>query len=625
MIFGEMRREGRSSCADALLRLSTDGTLTQHIPADTIGHWRDERVTLIQHTCWNTVESKADTGPIYDAEAQLVIVAWARIDNRDELARPLGLRATDPALSDTHFILHSYRLWHEACVHHLIGDFVFVIFDLRAQTLFCGRDHLGVRPFYYDLSEERVLFATSLQVFVVLQRQTLQTSPQWMAEYLTGLSMSFRATPYPNIVKLPPAHCLTVGVHHIHLRRYFQFSPEHTLHLKDSREYVEAYKAQLDIAIQCRLRSAYPIGTELSGGLDSSTITAYAARSLEQPHTRLHAFAFATLEQEPAYIHAVSHAVPLACTHVFARYGLPEDLYQHGILRVLDILGYPQEHGNATSHEPCYRLAETLNIRILLSGFGGDEFVTAPADLVLTELLIQGAYAQLYRHVRGNRLTRLLRVLKRCINHRRQTQRQYNPRFYHAFSQRWPHQLVKPAWVEHFDLYQRYLHTAQFDAGYTSLNAFTLGNRWAPFVPTRLENCTLMAAARHIEYRWPLLDVRLITLFLSIPSTEKYAYGMGRVLHRRAIEDVVPHMVAWKPSKDMGPPMPQDAWAPALPLKIDELHAELAALIEVDKLAAQLEQLPQLRRDKQPARWFQICSNIDNITWLNQWLHHTLS
>jgi len=57
MIFGEMRRAGPASYASELLRLSSDGTLTRHIPADTIGHWQDERVTLIQHTCWNTVES----------------------------------------------------------------------------------------------------------------------------------------------------------------------------------------------------------------------------------------------------------------------------------------------------------------------------------------------------------------------------------------------------------------------------------------------------------------------------------------------------------------------------------------------------------------------------------------
>jgi hypothetical protein len=75
----------------------------------------------------------------------------------------------------------------------------------------------------------------------------------------------------------------------------------------------------------------------------------------------------------------------------------------------------------------------------------------------------------------------------------------------------------------------------------------------------------------------------------------------------------------------MGPPLQRNAWALSCDLKIDELHATLAALIDVDKLAAQLEQLPQLTVDKHPARWSQTHRNIRNIMWLNQWLHHTLT
>ena len=120
------------------------------------------------------------------------------------------------------------------------------------------------------------------------------------------------------------------------------------------------------------------------------------------------------------------------------------------------------------------------------------------------------------------------------------TRPEYTPRFYEAYSKRWPHQIVRQNMVEKFNLRQRYFNQARFDAGYTNLKRFTLENRWAPFVPTRMENCTLMASARKIEYRWPLLDIRLVKLFLSIPSEENYFRGMGRYLHRRAIAGVRP-------------------------------------------------------------------------------------
>ena len=224
--------------------------------------------------------------------------------------------------------------------------------------------------------------------------------------------------------------------------------------------------------------------------------------------------------------------------------------------RSLDLLGYPVEHPNATSYEPFYRLAEKLEIRTLLSGFGGDEFgTTIHGYLVPMEMLMQRRFRELFNILPGNALFRFLRLIKMEWRRRKPgnfTVPAYNPRFYEAFKQRWPHRIVRDELVRRYNLEERYFDTARFDAGYTDLKRFTLEKRWQPFVPTRMENCTLMAAGRKIEYRWPLLDIRLVRLFLSIPSEENYYRGMGRYLHRRAIDGIVPKMVTWKQSKDMG-------------------------------------------------------------------------
>jgi asparagine synthase (glutamine-hydrolysing) len=624
MIFGEfVRQVNAQRFSDKLIDLSTQGVLTQIIPADTCGHWSNETTTLVQHTQHNTLESKAENGPIHDSEAQLTITAWARIDNREELAHLLGMNSSELGQPDAWFILKSYQKWGEDCVEHLFGDFVFAIVDCRKQKIFCARDHMGVRPFYYHLSDDRFIFGTHLAFFHHLGCCELEPSSRWMSDYLTDLSMSFDETPYAAISKLAPAHCLTITRSQALLRRYFQFSADDRLVLKDSNEYVDAYREQLETAIKCRVRSEYMIGAELSGGMDSSTITAYAAKFLTNPQQQLHAFAFVHCELEPEYVHAITQSTLLAATHVFtSRVNQPEQ-YQQRIARALSIFGYPEEHGNGSGHESFYQMAEQLNIRTLLSGHGGDEFVTASAGLVLTELYNEGRYKDLYNAMKGNTFTRLLRVLKTIVNKHRNTNTTYNSRFYEAYSQRWEHQLVKQQWAKQYDLHARYIQTAMFDAPYQSLNEFTLQNRWAPFVSTRMENCTLMAAARNIEYRWPLLDVRLIKLFLSIPSIEKYNHGTSRLLHRRAINDVVHHKVVWKPSKDMGQSAGRHDmltnWQSLL--KVEELHPKLTDLIDQQKLSQQLIEVGSLRHDLLSNLWLQVNININKLLWLNQWLH----
>lgn len=618
MIYGEyLRNSSAQSDSEKIIELSTQGTLTQLIPAESCAHWRDDTTTLVQHTLHNKTNNELQV--LHDSDSKLVLVAWARIDNRDELAKVLGIDSNKSTESDNWFILKSYQRWGEDCVDHLVGDFVFVIYDGPEQKLFCARDHMGVRPFFYHLSPDRFVFATHLSFFHFLDCCELEPSSEWIAEFLSGLSMSFDKTAYPTVLKLPPAHCLTVTRNNHSLRQYFQFSENKKLELDDSSKYVDVYREQLEEAIKCRIDKDGMVGTELSGGIDSSTITAYAAKFMDRPAQKLHAFAFANCELEPEYVHAVSQTTKLAATHVFTHLENDPEQRREIMAKALSISGYPEEHGNGTGHEPFYQMAEKFNIRSLLSGFGGDEFVTASAGLVLKELYREGRYIELYNAVKGNALTRLLRVIKTIVNDKR-TQK---GRFHTAFGQRWQHQLLKPEWVEEYDLQARIKKKALFDESYNSLNEFTLQNRWAPFVPTRMENCTLMAAAKGIEYRWPLLDVRLIKLFLSIPSIEKHNHGKSRLLHRRAIDPIVPHKVTWKPQKDMG----SNAGAnevfgdtQAL-LKVEDLHPRLTDLIDTQKLSQQLAEVGTLKKAGMSNHLFQVNKNINNLLWLNQWLH----
>ena len=181
--------------------------------------------------------------------------------------------------------------------------------------------------------------------------------------------------------------------------------------------------------------------------------------------------------------------------------------------------------------------------------------------------------------------------------------------------------------VKRYNLEERYFDTARFDAGYADLKKFTLEKRWMPFVPTRMENYTLMASSRKIEYRWPLLDIRLVSLFLSIPSEENYYRGMGRYLHRRAIDGIVPEMVAWKQDKYMGPINIDNPLNTAGELlTASSLHPSMGEFVDIVKLEQQIKELSHSRNKSiERSRKWQFNMNIRAVSQVSAWMKHIQS
>ncbi len=527
----------------------------------------------------------------------ITVTGQGRLDNLPELRSALGAEAParDAPLAD--WLLAGWRRWGAALPEHLLGDFAFALRDPIRRTTFLARDPLGVKPLYYTVQQGRLLHACSVAELRRLPGLTLTPDPDWMARYLVHLSMSDTLTGYREVFKVPPGHSLTWdGQGEPVLHRYHYWRDDAPFASRRDPRWVEAYRAVLEEAIRCRMDDRAPMGTENSGGIDSATITAYLAHFLGEPGDRLHSFGFATCEQEPALILATSQARRIVHNYLFTTWAgeVDEDAR---VDRILGILGYPEEHGNGSGHTPFYRECQQRGIRTLYSGFGGDEVVTNPGYHLRWELLDRHQYGALWDILPGNPVTRSLRLGKLATLGRRKPA--YNPRFLAALNARWPHQWVRFDVVERLGLYDNYLETARYDAPYRRINDFILERLLPmPYIATRLENCTLMAAAHGVEYRWPLWDVRLVQQYLSTPSIEKVGpKGVGRYLHRRAIDGIVPGPVAWKPSKDMGYRAAQRtireqdkrAMLDRTRALEAELHSDLAELIDRPKLRSQIE------------------------------------
>ncbi|MFM2484969.1 asparagine synthase-related protein [Celerinatantimonas yamalensis] len=559
----------------------------------------------------------------FDRDAQLPLICsktgvalafWGRLDNRSALAQTLALDEKNPNLTDAQLVLAAWHYYQQQLPEHLLGDFALAVIDESRQRVFLARDPLGVKPLYYHFDQGQLTFASSV-AGLKCTNLPLSRNTQWMINYLWGISGHKQTTAYDDVYKLLPGHCLTLDQDGLQLRKWHFWHDNAPMATRREPRWVEVYREVLEEAIRARMGSPYPYGCENSGGIDSATIAAYLAKFLGTPGEQLHSFGFALCELEPEYILATSQACHITHNYLISTH---IDNEMERIERGIKVLGFPEEHGNASLHLPFYQQCEQRNIKVLYSGFGGDEVVSNPGYMLRYELLDQGKYANLYDILPGNLLTRNLRLLKSAV---KRHSPEYNPAFLNAWQQRWPYCPLSKEVIQLYDIYNHYMETARYDAPFRRINDFILNYHLNKLqVSARLDNCTLMAASYGIDYRWPLWDVRLVQQYLSTPSIEKFGpKGIGRYLHRRAITGIVPQKVAWKPSKDMGyNALNQTHVTRSLQIPEDHnLAPELAALLDTQKLE-------QWRRHgnsltDQNAR-FVIHRNIDRIKWLNAWL-----
>ena len=524
------------------------------VPYDYSGAYQIDNAVFVEQSHGHHKHNKHTDGITVHAQTGVVILGWLRIDNRNELISQLRHQHPGCSESDHHTVVAAYLHWGQAFVERLIGDFSLVIYDPRTRKLLLARDQIGARPLYYYQDDSVFLFATSISIITALgDSLELALSEQWLANYLLNCSHDWQQSPYQKISKVPPAHFIEHCNHDLRQVRYFDFNPEPYLNLASDADYVEAYQEILNEAVRCRSISDFPVGAESSGGMDSSTITALAARYITDPKNNFHTFAFAICEREPECIFAVSQATPMKATHVVSQGPPINNIHANTWNKFMQHVGTPCEHFSSLSHAPLLEIAQTMGVRNMLSGFGGDEFVTAYAALTRVELWEKKLLSDWVALYPGNAVTAPLRALKWLYRYRKNSNCfETATAAAKATARIWQTRLLNNTVCKQYSLHQRLINRSNYDAGYTSVNDFALNDRWSPSMSARMENCSLFAAGYGIEYSWPLLDLRLVNFFLSVPSQQKLGpKGVSRYLHRRSIKGVVPDLIVEK-SKEMG-------------------------------------------------------------------------
>lgn len=536
--------------------------------------WATDRQLLVQVA----TRCSAPSARIFrHAGSGLAVAFWGRLDNRPELIGGLG---AERKASDDELIALAWLKWGEHCPERLVGDFAFAVLSPETGTLFLARDVMGVKPLFYRADADGVAFASSAAAFKALRIGNLTPDRDWMARFLLEVSFSHDGTAYRELKKLPPAHCLAADADgRVRLRRYHQFSDDAPLETHRDPSHLEAYQAVWREAVACRMPAHGPIGTENSGGLDSGSVTAELARQLgdDANRHRLHGFGFAFDEREPQAIMAVAKHCRMA--NQFLSAGMEAEPPEGWAARELRIAGYPNEHPNGTSHALFYEECRLHGIGTLFSGFGGDEGVTVSGLSLRRELFDRREWRALWDILPGAWPARAARFGLSCWRGLRPLPTGRHTSQVATF--------IRPEALALAGRREADIVDSYDPMRFARVNDHALRRLAEPYLATRLENCTLMAAAYGVDYVWPLLDVRLLQQWLSTPPVWKIGpHGVTRYLHRRAIEPAGPPEMVWIRNKDMGNAAAVSYWdsadqrpvfqrmlllAESLPIELDEI------------------------------------------------------
>lgn len=312
--------------------------------------------------------------------AGLWVSADLRLDNRSELCAKLGGAVDERTSTDAEILLAAYERWGEDCPRHLVGDFAFALWDAPRRRLFLARDPLGVRPLYYSLDHRRLIAASTLEAVLGALETPAEVHEPFLRDLLALRFARWTAeTPYRGVLRLPPAHRMTVEAERAVASRYWTFGEAPPPPLRRDEEKVERFREVFLTAVRAQLRGTGPIGFLVSGGLDSSTVACAAQHLAERGalpwHTGLRFYSCVFQETPAAEEREYAEAVARQCTRAHMTFVPSDDSW--GLRELGHDSGYPLTEPEVNVNRALLmrplRMARADGCRAVLTGLGGDE------------------------------------------------------------------------------------------------------------------------------------------------------------------------------------------------------------------------------------------------------------
>jgi asparagine synthase (glutamine-hydrolysing) len=532
----------------------------------------------------------------FEAAARPCLVADLRIDNHDDLVRELDLPQT---ATDDEVLAHAWARWGFSVVDHLIGGFAFACWDPQRQTLFLARDHGGERPLHFARSigsQGSFAFASLPPGLCALPGLGQRINVERMARHLAVLTPRGTETFFEGIERLPPGHWIKVSPDRIEVRRYWHAVNAPQIRYQRDSDYVEDFRERLDRAVQARLSDAEGFASQLSGGLDSSSVTATAASLLARAGGRITSF---TAVPIPGYDGSAlpgrfgdegDHAAAVAALYPnidHVRVNVSGRDLLASAFRDMRLSGQPTFNPtNMLWIDTIFDTMRSRGLGVLLQGAGGNNTISFGGLIGLSDLLRGGHWLRLLR------LTRELRAGGHTSWRGAASWAtgglvpQWLRRLYHpdmrGFSLNYS--AVHPQLAAEYRLKE--LALAQFYGVETSTESM---RRSLDYYDPGVVN-GVAAAGWHIEQSDPTQDKRIFEFCFGIPMEQYLAGGQSRSLIRRAMQGRLPDSTLRRTTRGL-----QSAdWYLTVAAARPQLSAELTR-IERSPLACRILDTARLR------------------------------
>lgn len=513
---------------------------------DARGIWVDGTIGLGHTLLKITPESEREHQPL-TLDGRIWIVADCRVDARRALIAELERHQERDIADapDAELILRAYTVWGDDCVHHLLGDFAFAIWDSPRRHLFCARDQIGVKPFYYASVDSRVIFSNTLDCIRQHPAVSADLNDLAIADFLLfDMILEPGATSFRGIQRLPPANTLTVTGEQFSIRRYWTLPVSEPIHHQRDSDCVEQFQDLLDTAVSDRLRTNRA-GVMMSGGLDSATVTASAKKVFVQHGKPLGLCAytevFETLipHEERHYARLVAEALQIPIEF--------QNSDELGLWKYLNrfAVRFPEPLHSPWSDwglHQLHRIAETR--RVALSGNGGDPVLSCLLSVHFLQLLkkmdfrsvLSGAMRYLAAEGRFSRLY-LRKRWSRWVSSK--AERPHYPPW------------LNPDLEARLGLRDRWQHLNQSPQPNKAVRPVAYHATAHPLWPCTFERYDAGVTRAPVEVAHPFFDLRLVHFLLALPALP---WASDKELLRTAARGVFPDEVRLR-SKS---PLPAD-------------------------------------------------------------------
>ncbi|WP_218814791.1 asparagine synthase (glutamine-hydrolyzing) [Rickettsiella endosymbiont of Dermanyssus gallinae] len=471
--------------------------------------------------------------------------------------------------SDTEVIIYAYEKWGLECLYHLRGMFAFALWDNKKKILFCARDRLGIKPFYFFSNQQQFIFASEIKGILASDRVGAELNDLGLSDYITFQFCLGDQTLFKNIKKLEPGYYLTVSVNentlNIEHKQYWDI--DYTAHdVITEPYYIDRLGGLLDESINLHLQADVPLGAHLSGGLDSSAVVCLASRRHKTPDSFKTFTGFFPIDSqydESPYANQVASHVgsqhhEIALSEIDLASILPE------------LIHFMDEPAAGPGLIPQYYVSKFAadHVKVVLGGQGGDELFIGYARYLIA-YLEKCLSSAISNKTAANEITLgcIANNLSLLSNYKGMLKNFFEKKFFGDEDENYFHLIDRKNNQDEIYLDSYYKATdcfSRFKKIFNHKNESSLLNKMLYFdlktsLPALLQVEDRMSMAVSLESRVPLLDHRLVEFSASIPDKIKFASGKTKHIFREAIKHHIPESIVKRKDK-MGFPVPLSEW-----------------------------------------------------------------